>query len=239
MNNRTDIQRELEQTGSRLPFNVRMPVFDLPQDYFENFPAAVLAKVKETAAADAQEELAGLSPLLAGMPRRNPYTVPQDYFKETLAPRELGEEDLVPGWDAVGKTVPYSVPAGYFSQLPAALLQKVAPRQAKVVPLFGRRWVQYAAAAMFAGALVLGGLLFQNRNGEGSPEAEAWVAKKLQGVSNQELEAFILTTEVTGLETVQQAGNNKTEVRKLLKDVPSDELDAFLNQLPSGTEQIN
>jgi hypothetical protein len=240
MNSRIDIQRELEQQGSNLPADVRMPVFDLPPGYFENFPAALLAKVQETAAPDVPEELVGLSPLLAGISKQMPYSVPPDYFKEALAPRTSGEEDVVPGWGAGARNMPYSIPAGYFDDFADGILQQVAPPKAKVVSMFGRRWMQYAAAAVLAGVLVLSGIWYQNNKMLGPDAAsDEWVAKKLQNVSNQELEAFIMSTEITGTETVRQAGNSKTEVRKMLKDVPSSELDAFLSQLPVSTEQIN
>lgn len=239
MNSRNHIQRELELQNSSLPFDVHMPVFDLPQGYFENFAAGVLARIKGTTAATAAEEMEGLSPLLAGLSKKTPYRLPADYFAQNLASGTLREEDPIPGWAAEGRQNPYWVPAGYFSQFPEQVLQQVKP-QAKVITMVSRRWMQYAAAAVLAGALVLGGILYQQQPGSANPEnnAEDWVAKTLQQVSNQELEAFILSTEVSGNEMAQQKGNTK-EVRTVLKDVSSSELDAFLNQLPAETELIN
>lgn len=235
MNSRNNIQRELESANSSLPFDVRMPVFDLPQGYFENFAAGVLARIKgETAAG----EIAGLSPLLAGLRRQMPYALPPDYFAQPLA--AATGQDPIPGWGAEARQMPYTVPPGYFKGLAYEVQQRLQPRQAKVIPLFARRWVQYAAAAVLTGALVLAGLLYPGKT-RIDPKAnpDAWVATKLDDVSNQELDAFFSASGLSGTETVQQAGTSKTEVRKMLQDVPSSDLDAFLNQLPAGSEHIN
>ncbi|OLY91325.1 hypothetical protein SAMN05444008_12727 [Cnuella takakiae] len=240
MNSRNDIQRELELQNSSLPFDVHMPVFDLPQGYFENFAAEVLARIKGTTAATAAEEMEGLSPLLAGLSKKTPYSLPADYFTQNLASGTLREEDSIPGWAAEGRQNPYSVPAGYFSQVSEQVWKAVKPQPAKVISMGSRRWMQYAAAAVLAGALVLGGILYQQKPSAVDPanDPDDWVAHTLDQVSNQELEAFIMSTEVSGNEMAQQKGNTK-EVRTVLKDVSSSELDAFLNQLPAETELIN
>lgn len=238
MNSRNDIQRELESGNSSLPFDVRMPVFDLPQGYFENFAAGVLARIKGETAATAAGETEALSPLLAGLSRKMPYALPPDYFTHVLAP--ASGQDPIPGWGSEARQMPYTVPAGYFNSLASEVAAQVQPRSAKVVPMFARKWVQYAAAAVITGALVLAGLLYQGKPGvDPAADTDAWVAKKLDDVSNQELDAFFSATGLNGTETVQQAGTSKTEVRKMLQDVPSSELDAFLNQLPAGSEHIN
>ena len=241
MNSRKNIQRELELYNSSLPFDVRMPVFDLPGGYFENFAAAVLAKIKGQTADTAAEELAELSPLLAGLSKKAPYSLPDNYFATTFVPEAVKDEDPAPAWGAEGHNMPYSVPAGYFDQLPASILKQAAPSGAKVVSMGFRKWMPYAAAAALTGLLVLGAVLYNGN--ETTPNAasqpEGWVAKQLHNVSNQELEAFIRTTSIIEKEPVQQTASNRGEVKKLLRDVPSSELDAFLSQLPVGTEQIN
>jgi hypothetical protein len=85
------------------------------------------------------------------------------------------------------------------------------------------------------------GALFYPASNTISPvsEPEAWVEKKLRDVSNQDLEAFIETVEVTGTASVRKPSRPKPEVRRLLKDVPDSELEAFLNQLPEGAENLN
>ena len=80
MNSRIHIQSELEEINSSLPFNVKMPVFNVPEGYFEGLADTILAKVKTEQAISAQEEIAQLSPLLAGISRQLPHFVPDNYF---------------------------------------------------------------------------------------------------------------------------------------------------------------
>jgi hypothetical protein len=242
MNSRKDIQSELIQLNSSLPFDAKMPVFDLPEGYFENFASGVLATVKGKPAVSADEELASLSPLLAGMSKQMPFTLPENYFS-TQVPTGLGpaSEDPLPEWLHHSRNMPYVVPEGYFDGLAGKVLQQTTNRQqAKVVGLFSRTWVRYAAAAVILGALIMGALFYPASNTI-SPvsEPEAWVEKKLRNVSNQDLEAFIETVEVTGTASVRKPSGSKPEVRRLLKDVPDSELEAFLNQLPEGAENLN
>lgn len=241
MNSRIEIHRELEQLNSSLPLNAKMPVFDLPQGYFENFASAVLAIVKGNTAESASEELAALSPLLAGLPRQTPFAIPENYFHENLVPPVTAAEEL-PAWMHQARTMPHAVPAGYFDNFSAAVLQQVAPKkeQGRVVSMFSRNWVRYAAAAVVTGAIVLGGFLFSGNNGPSlSSQPEAWLENKLRNVSSEELDDFIEVVEIAGTETALQKGASRPEVRRMLKDVPVSELDAFLDQLPADTEQLN
>lgn len=240
MNSRNDIQRELEQLNSSLPFDAKMPVFDLPTGYFENFASGVLATVKGEQAVTASEELASLSPLLAGLSKKNPFTLPENYFEQAPALPEA--EDPLPAWMQQAKGMPFAVPQGYFDGLAAGVLQQVAPPQeAKVIPMFARKWVQYAAAAVVAGFLAFGGWMYTSSNGSNPSisQPQAWVEKKLNNVSTEELEDFIETAELAGTETARQTPKSKPEVRRLLQDVPDSELEDFLNQLPAGSENLN
>jgi hypothetical protein len=156
-------------------------------------------------------------------------------------PGIVTEKEAEPGWSTEGRIMPYTVPAGYFEQLPAAILKQVAPAKAKVISMGARKWMPYAVAAVFIGLLVLGSILYRGNDSAtgGATNPEEWVAKQLRNVSNEELEDFILATSVNEGERVQQTAGNQREVQKLLRDVPNSELDAFLSQLPVGNEQIN
>jgi hypothetical protein len=242
MNSHNDIQSELIQLNSSLPFDVKTPVFDLPESYFENFASGVLAKIKGEPAVTTDEELATLSPLLAGLSKKMPFTLPENYFRDqVLNAVSENADDVLPEWMQQGRNMPFAVPEGYFEAFAGTVLQRTAARQeTKVIGMFSRTWVRYAAAAVVVGALVLGGFLYPgNKSISPVTEPEAWVEKKLQNVSNQELEEFINTVETFGTETAVQTGNNKVEAAKLLKDVPDSELDAFLNQFPDPNENLN
>jgi hypothetical protein len=48
-----------------------------PENYFSTFPSKLLEKIKEE---NSTAELEGLSPILAGMQKQNPFYVPENYF---------------------------------------------------------------------------------------------------------------------------------------------------------------
>lgn len=242
MNNRTAIQEELKQLNSRLPAEVKEPVFNVPEGYFENFAASLLARIKGEGATTAADELQMLSPLLAAIPKQNPYSVPADYFQRTATDLPLlTKEETVPSFlSEAGKRLPYAVPSGYFENLPDQILAKAARPKAKVISINYTRWMRTAVAAVIIGIVAVSGVLyFSNRNNGIDPTKypEAWVAKKLQNVSNRALDEFIRTADVSGSGLVQNKPANQ-EVRQLLHDVSNQELDAFLHTVHVEDEEL-
>lgn len=238
MNSRTHIQSELTDLNSSLPFNVKMPVFNVPEGYFESFADGVLAKVKGKQAVSPSDELATLSPLLAGISRKMPFEVPENYFEKATSnlPGLIQEEYLPEVLSGVNKAMPYEVPAGYFEGLPQLVLDKVSRPKGRVVS-FNRNWMRYAVAAVVTGIIALSSIFYFSSGSKTDPEQqpEAWIAKKLKNVSTQELEEFIKTAAVfNGTETAKNEKQKGQEVEKMLKDVSDTELDAFLSQVPSG-----
>ena len=238
MNNRKHIQEELKELNSALPFDVKEPVFSVPNNYFENFAASVLQKIKEESAPSAAEELASLSPTLAGLSKKMPFSIPENFFTtlENDIPALIQEDTLPASLAGLDKKMPFSVPAGYFENIPDQLLSKVAPKQAKVISFNRTRWMRLAAAAIVTGVVAVSSIFYFNENKKAAPEkqSETWVADKLQNVSNQDLEQFIETADISGGREV--AKSNKTEVRTMMKDVSVKEMDAFLAQLPADDE---
>lgn len=63
-----------------------LPTLTVPKGYFENLPALVLEKIKtEATTVTAKEEIALLSPTLAGIGNKQVYKVPQNYFEHSVA----------------------------------------------------------------------------------------------------------------------------------------------------------
>lgn len=238
MNSRTHIQSELMDLNSSLPFNVKMPVFNVPEGYFERFADNVLAMIKGKQAVSPSDELTTLSPLLAGISRKMPFSVPENYFDEvtTSIPELVHEEHLPEVFISAGRSMPYEVPSGYFEGLPQQVLHKVAQPMGRVIS-FKRNWMRYAAAAVLIGAVAISSIVyfFAGSKADPSTQSESWIAKKLKNVSNQELEEFIMTASfVNGSETAKNGQQGSQDVKKMLKDVSDTELDAFLSQVPSG-----
>lgn len=237
MNSRNNIQDELVALNSSLPANLHKPVFGLPEDYFENFASSVLEKLNKEDVLSVTDELSRLSPLLASVSKKSPYHVPENYFS-TLSgdlPAVVSEDALPAVLAALSRDTPYKVPDGYFASLPQVMLNKVAPRQAKVIPMH-TRWARMAAAAVVAGLISVGAFFYVN-NQRSAGGSENWVVNNLQTISDQELDEFVKSAEV-GREDVVQSGTTQKEMTRLLSDVSTTEMDAFLAQVPTDDEEL-
>jgi hypothetical protein len=121
MSSQKHIPDELKSLESSLPFNNNQP-FSVPEGYFESLPSAILAKVKSSQASEEAEPVE-FSPMLAGIPKLMPYSVPFSYFEENLdaaaAIVREGDSAILSG---IGKEMLYSVPPGYFEALPGRLV---------------------------------------------------------------------------------------------------------------------
>jgi hypothetical protein len=235
MNNRITIQEELKALNSVLPLEKSPEVYSVPKGYFEGFAALMLQRIKAAEQANsASDEISALSPLLTGLSKKMPYSVPENYFsRNTEELNELVNEKGLPEILHGIKEMPYSVPSGYFENFPELILKKVNPRQAKVISISSsRKWMRYATAAVIIGVVAISSIFYFNNGKSVDPASQPneWVAKKLKNVPDKELDEFINTTVSTA--TIAKTNNgNKTEVRKLLKDIPDSELDKFLDEV--------
>jgi hypothetical protein len=241
MNSRKHIQEELTELKSLLPLEKGPEVFSVPQGYFDGFAASVLQKLKGEIPGSVSEELGSIYSLLAGISKKMPFTVPENYFTtNTEGLSDLVSEEVIPDFLQGGKQLPYSVPAGYFENLPQAILRKVNPGEAKVIPISSsRKWMRYAAAAIITGIIAISSVLYFGNNQSVDPASQPgeWVAKKLKNVPDKEIDDFINTADVSTT-AIAKSESDKTEVRKLLKDIPVNELEKFLDEVPIDNEDL-
>jgi len=235
MSSKKYIQDELNELNSQLPGEGQGKSYSVPQGYFENFAATVMAKIRENEGTDsASAEIAGLSPLLAGLSRTTPYSVPDGYFDQNLqslsAFTNENEESLVLSF--IEKEMPYEVPRGYFANFPDTVLEKLNGGDTKVVPIIRRRWMHIAAAAVVAGIITLSGLAYF-KSGTTVKDTAAVEIKK---ASTEDLNTFIKSTDINLLDENTTA-QNSNDVKQLLKDVSDKELEAFLDQVPAEDEE--
>jgi hypothetical protein len=201
--------------------------------------AAVLSKVKGEVPVSASEEIAQLSPLLAGISRRLPYSVPDNFFQSNIENSEAftseNEESLVLSF--ISKEMPYKVPTGYFANFPETVVEKLSDRGTKVVPMVKRKWMRLAIAATVTGIMAISGFFYFNNRGANTTTDPVTAVKK---ASTEELNDFIKSTvvNVTG-NNVPVTAKNTTETKKLFNDVSDKELDAFLSQMPTDNEDID
>ena len=241
MKNRNTIQNELNELNSSLSSELDSTTFSVPDGYFDGLANSILAKIKVEVAVSASEEIAGLSPLLAGISRKLPYSIPDNYFSLNTEGLQAftseNEESLVLSF--IDKEMPYEVPTGYFANVPEQVLQKVSNRGGKVVAFRKRNWMRLAAAAVVTGILAISGIVyFNNRTtGNGTSNDPVMAVKK---ASTEELNDFIKTTALeatdgkSSLTVLNKAP--KTDAKKLFADVSDKELDDFLSQMPGDDE---
>jgi hypothetical protein len=118
-------------------------------------------------------ELSQLVPVLEGSSNKMPYRIPDLYFvsfpdamlllaKKQANSNEVQNElvEIAPLLNSISKKPIQALPDGYFSQINIPVNQANLPI-VKKMPI--RKIVSYAAAAMVAGMLVLGGFLFTNK----------------------------------------------------------------------------
>jgi len=235
MNTRVTIQDELKELGSQLPPDVSFPDFEVPSGYFDGLSQAVLARIKNSVTESVGEELTELSPLLASIPKTSVFSIPEGYFQSNIESiGVLVAEESSAIINLAGKDMPYVVPSGYFESFATSVLRKVRP-QAKVVAMNPRRWMRVAVAAIFAGIITISGIVYFSGKQDIKVDNPQWVAKKLQNVSDRELDDFVKTSDVNQgtIATVKKKTVKTSDVNRLLKDVPDNELDAFLEQMPS------
>ena len=256
MDNQNNIQDELKGLNSGLPVANGQGPFSVPDGYFDGLAAQILARAKAPEQA-AAEELQSLSPLLASLPKGLPYTVPEGYFDENLiALPSLFKEEEPALLKGIGKELPYTVPAGYFDQLPQQVLTNLPRPKAKVVPFFSRTWTKAAVAAAISGIVLFGGYRLLNDPDETMPAIAAQqpadttrnlvakngtgTAQELRNVSPEEVEEFMKSVpyNTAKARNVVLPSEEKKELREMLKDVSQQEIDAFLEALPTSDENL-
>ncbi len=234
MTQRANILEELNELNSSLVADTQQAVYTVPNGYFDQLADSVLARIKALEATTAQEEINHLSPLLATAARQMPYSIPGNYFTEldskaatqsyTSAKEEL--ENISPLLGGLKKEMPYSVPAGYFESI-----QTPQQEKAKVVSLTSRKWLRYAAAAVVTGVIAT---TFFVVNSNSNPEQklariENTATKAIEKTSEDELNDFV---QYSTTEQVAIAKTNPSEdVKDMLKGVPAEDLQAFLNEV--------
>lgn len=160
-----------------------------------------------------EKELGELSSINQWPGKDMPFHVPAGYF-ETLPEKIL--EQTGP-FSVVGKGHPYEVPAGYFEGLPEQLLARTRNLSAeessssgKLVSLFFRKIMPYAAAALLGGVLVTGAFIFTDQRNGGSrfsgessnitashtilsPDNDLYqdISRKMQSLSDEEINRYL------------------------------------------------
>ncbi len=155
------------------------------------------------------DELSGISPLLAGMERRNVLSVPEGYFEGLadailLRIRSVNDinaelETVAPLLSTISREQVYTVPAGYFNAVKFGVQGMAVAMTGTGAKRFqlklSGKWLQYAAAAVFAGVLVTGAFLFTEHKKTVKVDYEQYshvdIPSALDKISDEDLEKYL------------------------------------------------
>ena len=242
MTTRNNILTELSDLDSTLAHYNLQNIYTVPDGYFEDLAKQVHARIKALETYDAVEELQLLSPLLTQINRETPYTVPVGYFdglEETLmqgirehADYQTSDEELAslsPMLSSVSKKSPYTVPAGYFESLGKNGEEN---KKVIVISITRQKWFRFAAAAVLVTFIAISGwIMLFSKKVDPVKNPEAWVAKNTKKISSEEINSFI---NLADEELIEKSSADKKsaneEIRELMKDVPDNEIQTFLNE---------
>lgn len=250
MTQKENILQELNELKSSLATVTPQNVYTVPVGYFDGLAAQILNRIKAMEAKNAVEELGYLSPSLNNISKQVPYAVPAGYFEglseklmqliressDYLQKESFGQtakeelETLSPLLSGLKKTMPYTVPQGYFE----SLAEKRNKPVAKVVPITQRKWFRYAAAAVVTGVIVLAGFIYINSRNSVNPVEQpyAWVKKSIKKIDKSDIDAFVklANEELSNLAAVATSPVKPEEIKELMKDVSDKEIQDFLDE---------
>lgn len=239
MSQSATILQELQELNSSLVPNPAMG-YQVPDGYFDSLATNILQRIKAMEALTPAEELAHLSPLLAGISKQLPYTVPADYFtnldpgiafyEEMSAEEEL--EQLSPLLGGLSKKNPFTVPEGYFEKPLSPVIEK--KEEAPVVRMAPRTWFKYAIAASVTAIVALSAVLWLNQKSTpgANKQPYAWVEKNMKKVSTEDISKFVELADETSTDVVKADVPN-ADIQNLLKNVSDKEIQDFLKDVPS------
>jgi len=156
--------------------------------------------------------------------------------KETIQ-NELKE--IAPGLPT-GINAPYQVPTNYFENLSTNVLQQIHRQSVKKpAPIFNLRkqgWLTVAAAASVCGILFASLYFFTVRQqNESSADTTKWVKKEVTNFSEESITEFVQSHASIQTTTPSVAAIDNKEIAQLVKDIPTEELSSFLNEIPTNT----
>ncbi|NBX11017.1 MAG: hypothetical protein EBR19_02200 [Chitinophagaceae bacterium] len=148
-------------------------------------------------------------------------------------------KEIAPGLKS-GITTPYQVPTNYFENLSANVLQQIHRQSVKnPASLFNLKknsWLTVAAAASVCGILFASLYFFTLRQqNESAADTTKWVKKEITNFSEESLSEFVQSHAPIQTTTPSVAAVDNKEITQLVKDIPTEELSTFLNEIPTNT----
>lgn len=212
------IENELTPLAPGLAAAGRQMPYGLPEGYFDNFAGTMLLRVKEQDA--------------PGVPGGYFDHFAADMLKKVRG-NEVKEEleAISPLLNTLSKTMPYSLPKGYFEQWKPMLSAETKPQPAKVISLkSGLNWKHWAAAAAVVLTLGLGWQFFANQPESATSTASvnpAEVDTLLTVIDENSLTGY-LENEQTNAEFTSLLTMAEQDIETGVKQLSNEELNWYL-----------
>ena len=237
MNRSKEIEAEWISLAPDLASSGYIPVpFRVPEGYFQGFYDRLIMAIRTEASGglltgqsaetfeeeSAAAEIESISPFLAGLSRKTPYQVPENYFAQF----RVSEEKAAAIVADFGSSLPLET--GIVDSETGA--GRAAAGQAPVIKMkHHRSWMRMALAAMIT-AVVLTGAFFYFR-----PAAIATVSNELAKVSDEDMENFVATQDMPPnaadssiiLADANTASFNDSDITDLMSNVSDTELSDY------------
>ncbi len=217
------IKNELTEISPLIAAIDNINLYSVPDNYFNHLPEAILHR-KNT------------HPLISNI--EFPYEVPVDYFNnlsgnilQAIKANEIQEElqTVSPLLATIGNKNHYSVPPDYFNQL----VVPVNKEKAKVVAISQRNWMKYAAAAVLAGAMALGGIWYANQRNNQIGHLN--VNESISKLSDNEIMDYLNTHDASY--EINASQHEDKDIQQSLDSMSEDEIQNYLqtNHEPGET----
>ncbi|SHN42022.1 hypothetical protein [Chitinophaga sp. CF418] len=235
-----EVQEELEMLSPLLAGVPKSVPLSVPPGYFEHLSQQIIQNIttEQQTLPDAEE----VSSILAGMPKAFPMSAPAGYFDQldavimariaetegaaAAASTTAIQEELAaisPLLAGIPKTMPLSVPTGYFDQLSTSVMAGIADVSAPVHNPVVRRmnvrkYMGWAVAACLVALVSVSTLFFIRGNRHNTNAIESTLAN----VSDQEIMEYLQShsdafdkEELTNYTPLIEEGNAISEVEEL------------------------
>ncbi len=262
MKRNPEIGKELESISPAVAnLSFRMP-FYVPEGYFESLPHQILEFIKNDnikGAESTENVIFNSNPAIL-----SPFSVPEGYFDglsaNILSKIKEKEDDSVttelrkisPILAGFDRKTPFIVPEKYFENLDISSAIVPAPKETgRVVTMnFGKRWINYAAAAVITAVLAGTVYFFIQVSGNNDPvtsnpmaQNETPVKDSLE-VSPEALSSFLSQTEgmvademlemetITGQKDLAILGITENTIQDILNDLPDQAIQEYMAEYP-------
>ncbi|MBX2930707.1 MAG: hypothetical protein KF781_02030 [Chitinophagaceae bacterium] len=213
------ILEELKEISPSVAHIATTNVFTVPENYFSTFPEKILHYLKEN------EHLLPTT-------TDTPFNIPENYFStfpEKITKIIASQEDdfstiekelkeVAPLLNTISKKQVYSVPENYFGTLKITKLNtNISGKETSF-----RKWIVYAAAAIFIGVSVVGIINFIQ------PNNKINIQKEFANVADEELNDFLNTNKTTSY----TSSTENDDITNLFVGIETEELSFYYKEQP-------